>query len=253
MLQSFRTPFLTTLCILILLYTFSKLFGPIPFSVNSIVTNKQDLFTVSGEGEATAIPDTATFSVGVTKSAITVAAAQQQANDVVNKLIDELKNLGIKEEDIKTTNFSINPDYDFTGGRQRITGYTVTQNIDVEVKPIEKANDAIDKATTAGANVVGNVTFVLDDKTKAELEKEARQDAINKAKEKAGDIARTAGIKLGRLINVSESLGYQPPILYDRSLETIPGGTGGTPQEKVDLQPGENVIRITVTLSYETL
>lgn len=227
-------------------YLFTKFLGPIPLSINSITTTKTDLFTVSGEGEATGIPDTALLSLGVTKKAATVKDAQNQVNTAANAIIADLKKLGVDEKNIKTTNYSVYPDYDYTRG-QAITGYSVSENLEVKITPIEKANQVIDIATRDGANLIGGITFVLNDETKKSVEDNARIDAVKKAKEKAQSLARAAGIRLGKIVNVQESQGYEPPITLS-TREVLPQGGLGEPTK---ITPGENTIRTTITLSYE--
>jgi uncharacterized protein len=185
MWQSVRVPFLTILFALLSLFVFTKIFGPIPFSVNSITTNKQNLFTVTGTAEVNAVPDTAMVSFGVNKNSPTTEAAKEDVNKIINQITQDLKALGVAEKDIKTSNYSINPDYDYTNGRQTPRGYTVSANIDVRLESVERANQAIDIATRDGATQVGGVQFVLDDEEKARLEEEARKEAIEKAKKKA--------------------------------------------------------------------
>lgn len=249
-LSSLKIPFFTILFIFAFFYLFATLFGPIPLSVNSVTTIKNELFTVSGEGEATAVPDTALLSLGVTKQAATVAQAQNEVNSVANKITADLKSLGVKVKNIKTTNYSVNPNYDFTNGKQTVNRYTVSQNMEVRIQPIEQANKAIDIATADGANVVGGVTFVLDDTTQEKLEQQARKDAIEKAKKKAEDTAQLAGIRLGKIINVTEASNDFPRPLYTMEAKAIPPVGGGEPTE---VTPGENTVRITITLSYQTL
>jgi len=248
MLTSLRTSFFTIFFIFLSIFIFSKIFGPLPFSVNSITTTKSNLFTVSGTGEATAVPDTAMINLGVSKEASTVTAAQNQVNEIINKITDDLKKLGVKEEDIKTTNYSVNPNYDYTLGKRTPNGYTVNASIEIKIKPIEKANQAIDIATADGANQVGGVNFVLNDSEQKELENEARIEAVKKAKEKAKSLANAAGIKLGKVIDVQENAsGYPRPIFQTATLEKTEDQSAPT-----ELNPGENKVSITVTLSYET-
>ncbi len=249
MLKEARTPLITVLFIFLGLLIFTKIFGPIPFSVNSITTNKQNLFTVTGTAEVTAIPDTAMVSLGINKSSPTVESAQEQVNQVINKITLDVKNLGVEEKDIKTTNYTVNPDYDYVDGRQTPRGYTVSANISVTLDSIEKANNAIDIATRDGATQVGGVQLVINDDERKELEKKARKEAIAKAKEKANDIARDAGIKLGRIVDVQESGEGSPPVAYDRMQALIAESKSENPTE---LSPGENKVISTVSLSYET-
>lgn len=245
-------PFATIIFFFASLYFFSLLFGPLPFSVNSVQTTKSDLFTVTGEGEASAVPDTAQFSVGITETANTVEAAQNAANQTANAIIEGLKGLGIEENKIQTGNYSVNPNYDFSnGGNQRITGYTVTQNLNVEVTPVDRANQAIDIATKNGANTAGGVTFVLNDEKRMELENTARKQAIDEAKSKAKNIADIAGIRLGKLINVQESSFSPGPIPFEARSAVVNDVSEEAVQTQ--LEPGENAVNISVTLFYETL
>lgn len=251
LLKELRIPFFTILILFITLFVFTKLFGPIPFSVNSITTTKSNLFTVQGTGEATAVPDTALVTLGVNKEATTVEAAQTQVNEIINKITTDLKALGVEEKNIKTTNYSVNPNYDFTGGRQTARGYSVSANIEVRVKPVERANQAIDIATADGATQVGNVTFVVNDETQKQLEDEARKDAVTEAKEKAQSLANAAGIKLGKIIDIQESSsGFPQPMLY-RALD-LKAESAGSAMPATELNPGENKVSVTITLSYET-
>lgn len=249
--NSLKIPFFTVLFIFAFFYIFTTLFGPLPLSINSVTTNKSDFFTVSGEGEATAVPDTAMISFGVTKQANTVEDAKNQVNTAANKITEDLKKLGVDVKNIKTTNYSVNPNYDFSGGRQTTNGYTVSQNMEVKLQPIDQANKALDVATADGANVVGGVTFVLDDATKNKLEQDARKEAIQNAKRKAEETASLAGIKLGKIINVSETNSF--PVMPYAAAELKVADMRGAGGEPTQVTPGENNVKITVSLSYQTL
>lgn len=250
-LNTIKTPVLTAVAILLVLFLFTKIFGPIPFSVNSVTTTKDDLFTVDGVGEATGVPSTASFTVGVTENASTAETAQEQANTKTNAIVNALKDLDIPEKNIKTSNYNINPVTDFSSPTQKTTGYSVNSTIEVTLDNADLANRALNAATTAGANVVQGVSFVLSDEDREELEKEARKEAINNAKQKAQELSREVGIKLGRVMNVyvSTDPGAMP---FDKATmsEARNSEDAITP---IDLQPGENKVRIQVSLSYQTL
>jgi len=248
-MRDFKTALLTATAIFIVFFLYIKLVGPIPFSVNSVQTTKTTLFSVDGTGKATGIPDTTVISIGVTKTALTVALAQNQTNTAANKIIQDLKNLGITGKNIKTTDYNINPNYDYSAG-QSITGYTVTQTIEADITPIELANKAIDAATADGANIVNGVTFTFDDKTKKDLENKARQDAVDMAREKANNLAKATGIRLGKIVDVQESNGYQPRPIMMMEAQGLGNAKSAAPTQ---LSPGENSITINITLSYETL
>lgn len=248
--QSVITAFLTVLFIFVLLYAFAYTLGPLPISVNSVVTQKTDLFTVNGEGEATAVPDTASFTVGVTQNGSNAEAAQQQVTTTTNAIIDELKSLGVQDTDIKTQNYNVYPNRDFTRG-ETITGYTATQELAVKVDNVELANRALAAATANGANQISGVQFTIDDEDRMALEDKARRQAIDNAKKKAQSIADAAGLRLGRIISVQDSTAQQqPPIAFDRAAM---GNAESIQMAQPDLQPGENTVHVTVSLSYETL
>ena len=227
------------------LFTYTKLAGPIPFLVNNYNTNKSDLFQAEGQGSVSQVPDLVTISFGVTKSSSTVSDAQNQTNEAINSILKNLKNLGVSEKDLKTTNYSVNPNYNFEG-IQRITGYTVTQNIDLKIKDIKNTNRLIDAITGNGGNLIGQVQFGFDDKTKAKLENKARKEAVGNAKEKAQNLANAAGVRLGKIINVTESQDNFPRPIPFESTKT---GIQETPS--TNITPGENSIKISVTLTYE--
>lgn len=251
MLKDLRIPFFTVVFIFLSFFIFTKLFGPLPFSVNSITTTKTNLFTVQGIGEATAVPDTGLISLGVNKEATSVEAAQKQVNEIINKMTDDLKKIGVEEKHIKTTNYSVNPNFDYSTGKKS-GSYSVDATIEIRVKPIEKANQAVDVATADGATQVGGVTFVLDDETQQKLENEARMDAVKKAKEKAQSLANAAGIKLGRIVDIQETNGGFPEPMMYKTASLQMDAAGGEAIPPTQLNPGQNKISISVSLSYET-
>lgn len=230
----------------ILLFAYTKIAGPIPFSVNSVTTTKTDTFSVSGEGKITMVPDIAVISVGVTAQGATVTRVQTELNTKINAMSDAIKKLGVDGKDIKTSYYNISPTYDYSSSTQRITGYEAHSNLTIKVRKIDNANAVIDAATTQGANQVGGVSFDVDDKSKAE--NQAREEAVKDAKSKAEAAAKAAGFKLGRVINYSEGGGAGPrPMMYDAA-KALPITGGGEPTQ---VEPGSSEITVTVNLSYE--
>ncbi len=229
------------------LFAYTKIAGSTSFTVHNVNTNLTDSFQSQGTGKASAAPDTAVINMGITAEANTVQSAQEQANQSANKIISALKEQGIAEKDIRTSNYSVNPNYSFTGETQRINGYSVNQTFEVET-PIDKASAVVDAATGAGANNVGNITFKLNDKKLQELRNQAREEAVASAKTSAEGLAKAAGIKLGNIVNISENFGGdqpQPMALDSRA-------QGGELANKTEITPGESNIEVTVILTYQT-
>ncbi len=230
-----------------ILFAYTKLAGPIPFSVTSVTTQKTDAFTVTGEGKAVVIPDVAVVSVGVQTQAPTVKQVQSELNRKTSSVLDAVKKAGVDAKDIQTTNYSIYPSYDYQSGNQRISGYTASSNLTIKVRDIDSANQVIDSATLAGANQVGGVTFDVSDRQKAV--DEARKQAVAKARQKAENAAKTAGFSLGKLVNYQENeAGYPGPVpLYAKAEE----GRGGEIMPPTSVEPGQSEITLFVTLSFE--
>jgi len=227
------------------LFVYTKLVGPIPFSVSQTTTNKIDLFTVSGTGKTSVTPDIGRVTVGIQSQGITVKASQTTMNTVINTVSESIKKLGIDKKDIKTVNYSIHPDYDYTNGKQRITGYSANTNLLITIRDMEKTNDVIDSATANGANTVSGVSFDVEDKTKAE--NDARELAIAEAKKKAENAAKIAGFRLGKILNYQENFNGAPQ--PREFLMAAKADAVSTPTTQVE--PGSQELSVTVTLSYE--
>jgi hypothetical protein len=238
------------LIILAILSLYFRFIGPIPFSVSQTTTEKKTTFDVESVGKVTVIPDTGEINVGIQVNKSTVEATQKEANEKINRVTEEIKKLGVDEKYIKTTNYNVYPDYDYRAG-QKIIGYNVNITLKIKVKDFEKINQVIDVATSLGANQIGNLSFTVDDQKMEELKMEARKQAIEKAKDKAKEIANAAGLRLGRIVNLSESATDYQNRLY------APKGLGGDAETSAEpatqIQPGESEITVSIILSYETL
>jgi len=228
-----------------------KFVGPVPLSISSTVAQKQNLFMSTGEAELETIPDEASVSLGISVEQPTVALAQDEANRVINSISERLKSMGINKEDIKTQNYSIYPDYNYENGNRDINGYRVTANLAVKLTDFEKLNAVIDMATAEGANQVGGINFSLSKEKEAELKKQAREDAIADAKDSAQELARLSGVKLGKVVDVSEyrNGGGPIPFLARSEMALMDSGVA----EPTSVEPGSTTYSYTVTLSYETL
>jgi uncharacterized protein len=225
----------------VILFVFTKLFGPIPFSVDSITTTKSTTFDVTAEGTAEVKPDISNVQAGVSANGSTSEAVRNRINDSISKISQAVKDEGVDSKDIQTANYNINPNYDFNQG-QRITGYSANTTLTIKVRDVEKVDSVIDAAVSAGANNVNSLGFEVEDRAK--YENEARKEAVEKAKKKAEDAAKIAGFKLGKIINYSENFAGVPVPL---TLEAQ--GRGGDLGSSIE--PGTDEIKVIVTLSYE--
>ena len=209
----------------------------------------QDQFSVEGTGRVFAPPNIAEITLGVrTEKAQTAEAATKENVEKMNRVIEAIKKAGVEAKDIKTTDYQLYADYNYnTPDRVReLSGWNLSQSVRVKIRNLDSIGDVIAKATAAGANQADSVSFTIDDEEV--LKKQARGEAIEKAKAKAEELSKAAGIKLGKVINVYESYS-QPPITLDYYKgEGMGGGGDITPPS---IQPGQNEVVVNVTLVYK--
>lgn len=229
----------------VLLFIYSK-FGPsLPISV--LTQTKGEPMMVTETGKATIVPDIAKVSLGIEAQGPVLKLVQDDVNKKSKSLTSELKKLGIDEKDIKTTNYSVNPEYNYDSTPYRINGYRVSTNYEVEIVDFNIVNEVLTIATELGANVIGNISFEVNEKTKQELTQKAREEAVSLAKSKAESLAKASGITLGKIINVTES----QDVDYPRPVAMMTKDSSIGISEIANIQAGETEISVTVTLSYE--
>ncbi len=213
-----------------------------PISVSTSSVSRE--LSVVGEGKVEVIPDTAVVEVGVTvNNADTAQQAQNQLTNTNNQIIQALTKLGIAKKDLKTTNISVYPNYSYDGSVSDIIGYNGNATLSVTVKDVNKASEVVDVATQNGANEVRGPSFTLDKPEK--YREEARNKAIENAKEQAQKLAKSLGIRLGKIVNIVESSPSTPQDYYPRAAAEGMGGGGPT------YEPGNQTITSTVTLYFE--
>lgn len=197
----------------------------------------------SGEGKITATPDIALITAGVLTEN-TDSKAAQDANSLKTKSItDYLKVQGIDQKDIQTSNYNISPQYDYTNGKSTISGYQVSENFQIKVRDLTKVSTILSGLVKAGANQVSNLGLQIENPDA--IKAEARQKAIDDAKQKAQEVQGQVGIKLGRIVNFSENSGGATPIPFAYGAGM--GGGGSSPA----IEPGQNEITVDVTLTYQ--
>jgi hypothetical protein len=177
-------------------------------------SNEQQGITVSGQGSVFGEPDVAIATLGVQADAATVGDARAQAAESMNAMVQSLKDGGVDEKDIQTTQYYVDARYDFSDNRQTIIGFTVSNIATVKVRDIDKTGELIDAAITAGGDRarVQGLTFTIDDP--AALQDEARVEAMADAKGRAETLAQAAGAELGKPRSISEG-GGPAPIVFD--------------------------------------
>ena len=209
--------------------------------------------TVPGTGEVVIKPDIATVSFGVSAENLDVSKAQTESATKMNGIIDLLKKKGVDEKDIKTTNYSIYPRYDYTqtsqiypyNGKQVLAAYVVSQTVEVKIRDISKAGEILSGVGEFGVTDVSGLTFTVDNDQV--VKDQARDLAIKDAQAQAKVLAKSLGVRLVKITSFSENGNY--PIMYsmDKAVATGMGGGNVAPQ----ISTGENKITSNVNITYE--
>lgn len=209
-------------------------------------TAERDTIVISGQGRVTGIPDIATISVGLQTEKADVKSAQTENTTKMNRLIANLKSLGVENKDIQTSYYNIYPQYDWPNGKQILRGYQVSQGVTVKIRNLTKIGDILAAAGENGANQVSGLSFNIDDPEA--LQQEARVKALENAKAKADALAKVAGVGLGKIVSFSEYA--ETPYSAYKSFDGLGYGGGGETAAPT-VEGGSMDIVINVTVSYE--
>jgi len=204
---------------------------------------------VTGQGEAMAVPDIAELRLGVEAHANTVAEAQTQASEAMDKVVVALKDNGVAEKDIQTQRFSIYPVTRWISEKdeEEIIGYRVTNIVGAKIREMDKVGDIIDAVAEAGGDLtqIQGISFSVDDPTP--YYEEARAKAVKDAKDKALQLADLADVKLGKPTYISEGLVYRPELTRGIYEAAAPAPA---PPPETPIIPGELKITLNIQVAY---
>lgn len=230
-----------------------------------VVAAGNAVLTVSAEGRSFRTPDLAVFNAGVTTQGKTAGEALAANSTAMARVIAALKRAGIAERDIQTSNLSLNPVYSdpnrdaeiaARAARQPyvapepkapvIIGYQANNSVSVRQRRLDDFGRVIDTLVSAGANQVNGPSFQMDDPDPAI--DEARVEAMKKARTRAELYARTAGLRIVRILSISESAGYfgPPPGAFARM-----SAPSAPPPPPAPIAAGEVQLNANVTVLYE--
>ena len=214
--------------------------------------------TVDAESIVKITPDVAKFSVSlVTEGGKNVGDIQKQNIDKMNAVNAYLKDMGVEKKDLQTTDYSLSPRYSYPNCARdgqsvcpppSISGYTLNQSLSVKVRDLEKLGDMLSGVIDKGANSVSSVSFVVDDETEAK--DQAREEAIVKAKQKAKDIAKAGGFRVGKMTSLYEDSGSPVSPSYNYA-EGMGGAMKSADMATPTIEPGTNEARVHITITYE--
>lgn len=221
--------------------------SPVP-----VLAQGSTLLSVSAEGKSTRTPDLAVFSAGVTSQGKTAVDAMAANAAAMNKVFAALKKAGIADKDVQSSNISLNPVYGQPvigpNGQvveeARIVAYQANNTVSVKQRDLKGFGKVLDALVQAGANNVNGPSFQMENSDAAM--DEARIAAMKKARARADLYAKAAGLRVVRVISISEGGGYSPPMPVMYAKAAMVADAAPTP-----VAVGEVEMGVSVSVQFE--
>jgi uncharacterized protein len=211
---------------------------------------REAVVMVTGEGHSSIAPDMAIVTLAVVKQSKTAREALDENSKAMGAVLATLKDAGIAERDLQTSGFSIQPQYNYPNNNNgqsqppELVGYQATNSLSVRVRDLGKLGTIIDQAVNLGVNQGGDIQFTNDKPDEALTA--ARKDAVADAMEKAKTLTEAAGVKLGRVIEISEnSIRPTPQPMFRAAMMK-----DAAPAPAVPVAGGENTYDVSVNVTY---
>ena len=199
---------------------------------------------ITATGEVTRVPDVAIISAGVVTRSTTATAAIQDNADRMERVRAALKRANITDKDIQTSSISLNPEYRYENNQPpQLTGYTATNQVSIRFRDIRNSGRILDALVSQGANQINGPNLTIDQPEGALDEARAKAAAVGRAR--AELYARALGMRVVRLLSVSESGGYSSP----PPMPMVMRAQADSAQSKID--PGEQQLQVSLAMTFE--
>jgi uncharacterized protein YggE len=201
---------------------------------------------ITATGEVTRVPDVAIITAGVVTRSATASGAIQDAANRMQRVLAALKSAGVEDRDIQTSSVNLNPEYRYPENQSpQLTGYSATNQLTIRFRDIRNSGKILDALVGQGANQINGPTLTID-KPEAALD-EARAKAIAEARARAELYARSLGMRVVRVVSVSEGGGsfpVPPPMpMYARAEAAQAADT--------KIVPGEQKLQVSLAVTFE--
>lgn len=197
-----------------------------------------------GEATLKRAPDQAWVSIAAETRASTAAEAQRLAAEAMKAVQTSLSKAGLPADAIRTTGYNLHPDMEYSGGRARVRGYIVRNQIEVRVDDLQKLSAVLDAAGSSGATNMSGLRFDLKDRATAE--REALRQAVQDAMARARAMAAGANVQIGQIVRIDETGARPGPIPFETMAMSAAAGAERAP---TPVTPGEIEIRVQVTVT----
>ncbi len=231
----------------LVLATLSLLALPAPLAAQTPPPPQATTLSLSAEGRVERAPDVADMSAGVVTQAGTASAALAENSTRMARVVAALKTAGVAERDIQTSGISLHPQYRYGDNQPpQLIGYQASNNVNVRVRDLARMGRVIDTLVAQGANQINGPSFQID-KPDAALD-EARTAAVQKAVARANLYARAAGMKIRRIVQITEGGGYSPPVPMPIMARAA---MAETKADSTPVAPGEVALTVSVNMTFE--
>jgi uncharacterized protein YggE len=201
---------------------------------------------IDATGEATRVPDVAVITAGVVTRSANAGAALQDAAGRMDRMIAALKRAGIADRDIQTSNVNLNPEYRYPDNQPpQLTGYTASSQLTIRFRDIRNSGKILDALVAQGANQISGPNLVID-KPEAALD-EARTKAIATGRARADLYARALGLRVVKVVAISESGGNYAPPPPPPPMPMMARAEAA----QTKIEPGEQRLQVTVAMTFE--
>jgi len=204
------------------------------------------LLNISANAEAKRVPDVATLSAGVVTQAVDGNSAMRQNAEQMVKVLAAIKAAGIAERDVQTSGVNLSPQYRYVENEPpKITGYQASNTVSLKVRDIAKLGKVLDALAAVGANQINGPSFEIDQPEP--VYDEARLAALKKAQARAETYAKALGLRVRRIVSISEGGGgFRPVPMMAMAMDAKAGRMESTP-----VSPGETTLSVNLDVVFE--
>ena len=203
------------------------------------------LLNVSAQAEASRVPDVATISAGVVTQAVDGNAAMRQNAEQMAKVVAAIKAAGIADKDVQTSGINLNPQYRYAENEApKITGYQASNTVSLKVRDVAKLGKVLDALAAVGANQINGPSFQIDQPEP--VYDEARLAALKKAQARAETYAKTLGLRVRRIVSISEGGGGD-----FRPMPMMAMQARGKAEMDTSVSPGETTVSVNLDVVFE--
>jgi len=210
-----------------------------------------DSITVNSSEKVTVVPDIAQVQYSVRTEAGDAAACQQKNTESVKQVIELLKSLDIEETSIQTSDYYMNPVYNYSGNTPRITGYEAITTLTVSDLPIDGLDEILSQSVTNGINTIRSITYQASKYD--ESYQQALTAAVESARRKAEVLASAAGCNVGAVMNIQETSGYSEARYSDYALTNRYASAKQEMalEDTAGIMPGEIQVEASIVVEYQ--